>query len=332
MKYSRSEAKQWVRETLRGYTVVTTTPFKADLEIDVPALRRNVEATLALPGTNGLYMGSIYQEFWTLTLDERKLVTDVILEANAGRVPVIAGISHTSLKDSIDLARHAQAAGADLAMCWPPYWGPRNERGVDDYYRRIADAVDIGLCVYSSALAETGYYITPEQMVRLAEIDTVVAAKEASLSLSKYSAMLEAAGRLIPISSPLEEYHLYGLAAFGEAVMPKFLFGSSRPIYMQSAEKPHCVDFWRAVEAGDLEAARKPLAAILAVANDVHSKYLSKGEHNVALTKYAFSLFGIEAGTVRPPLAWPSQAEIDEFERVLRRNQLLDRPKHPRAA
>jgi len=323
MKYSRSEAKQWVRNTLRGYTVVTTTPFTADLEVDVATLRRNVEATLALPGTNGLYLGSIYQEFWTLTLDEKKLVTDVVIEANAGRVPVIAGVSHTSFKDSIELAKHAQAGGADLIMCWPPYWGPRAASGVEDYYKRIADAVDIGLCVYSSALAETGYYITPEQMVRLAEIDTVVAAKEASLSLSKYSAMMEAAGHLLPISSPLEEYHFYGLSAFGEDVMPKFLFGSSRPIYMQSAERPHCVDFWKAVEARDYEAARKPLRAILAVSNEVHSKYLSRGEHNVALTKYAFSLFGIEAGAVRPPLVWPTKAEIEELEAVLRANGLL---------
>jgi 4-hydroxy-tetrahydrodipicolinate synthase len=323
MKYARSEAKNWVKDTLRGYIVTTTTPFKPDLEVDYDALRRNVEMLLALPGTQGLYLGSVYQEFWTMTLDERKRVTDAILEANAGRVPVIGSVTHNSFKDSIDLAKHAQSSGTDLVMCWPPFFGPRSSDGVVSYYKRVADATDIGIVVYSSALSEIGYYITPEDMVRLAEIDTVVGAKEASLSLDKYSAMLAAAGHLLPISCPLEEYHLYGLAAFGPEIMPRFIFGSSRPIYMQTRDKPYCVEFWAAVEAGDFEGARRPLQKILRIANQLHSRYLSKGQHNVALTKHIMGMFGMIPGTVRPPLTPPPQEEVELAKQVLRAEGLL---------
>ncbi len=323
MNYTRSTAKSWVRDNLRGYITTTITPFKPDLEVDYAGLRKNVDLLLALPGVTGLYLGSVYQEFWTLTMDERKRVTDTIVDAVAGRAPVIASCSHTSLKDSIELARHAQSSGADLVMCWPPYFGPRSANGIYDYYRRLADASDIGICLYASGLAEIGYYITPAELVRLAEIDTIVAVKEASLSLDKYSAMIAAAGHLLPISCPLEEYHLYGLAAFGPERMPKFIFGSSRPIYMQSREEPHCLHFWQAIERGDYEAAKLPLQRILRVANELHSRFLAKGQHNVSLTKYIMGLVGMDVGTVRPPLAPPPADEIELAKQVLKAEGLL---------
>jgi 4-hydroxy-tetrahydrodipicolinate synthase len=323
MQYNRAAAKQWTRNSLSGYIVTTTTPFKNDLEIDYAGLRHNVDHLIGLPGARGLYLGSVYQEFWTLTMDERKRVTDAMIEANAGRVPIIAGVSHTSYKDSIELARHAQAAGADLVMCWPPYYGPRSADGVFDYYQKLASAVDIGICVYSSTLSELGYYITPAEMVRLAGIDTICLVKEAALSLDKYSAMLAAAGHLLPISCPLEEYHLYGLAAFGPAIMPKFLFGSSRPLYMQSKAKPYCAEFMAAIEAGDYEAARQPLQHIVRVANQLHSKFLAKGQHNVALTKAITEMFGMVGGAVRPPLYRAAADEVQAARALLQSEGLL---------
>ena len=323
MQYKRASAKQWTRDTLSGYIVTTTTPFKNDLEIDYAGLRHNVDHLIGLPGARGLYLGSVYQEFWTLTMDERKRVTDTMIEANAGRVPIIAGVSHTSYKDSIELARHAQTAGADLVMCWPPYYGPRSADGVFDYYQNLANAVDIGICVYSSTLSELGYYITPAEMVRLAGIDTICLVKEAALSLDKYSAMLAAAGHLLPISCPLEEYHLYGLAAFGPSIMPKFLFGSSRPLYMQSKAKPYCAEFMAAIEAGDYEAARQPLQHIVRIANQLHSKFLAKGQHNVALTKAITEMFGMIGGAVRPPLFRSSPDEVQMARALLQSEGLL---------
>ena len=152
------------------------------------------------------------QEFWTLTLEERKRVAGTILETVAGRVPVLVGVSHTSYRDAIDLAKHAQAGGADLVMAWPPYYGPRSAEGMHAFFKRLADAVDIGICTYSSTLSELGYYLTPEEVAKLAEIDTVCAVKEASLSLDKYSAMMMEAGHLLAISSPLD------LTACGHAI------------------------------------------------------------------------------------------------------------------
>jgi len=323
MQYARSDAMKWVKENLRGYSVTTTTPLTQDLEINFAGLKSNTERYLSLPGVNGLYVGSLYQEFWTQTLDERKAVTEAILTACNGRVPVVVNISHTSIKDSIDLASHAQRSGADLIMCWPPYYGPRSDDGVLAYYQRLAEAVDIGIATYTTTLHELGFYIRPELMARIAEIDTVVAAKEASLSLDKYSAMALAVGDRIAVSAPLEEYYFFGKTAF-PALTPNFIIGSSRPLYMQTQEQPNCAMFFSAIERGDIATAGHYLTRILRVANELHSRYLAKGVHHLTLMKFISTLYGFAGGPVRPPLAPPTEDEKAHAIGVLRDNGLLD--------
>jgi 4-hydroxy-tetrahydrodipicolinate synthase len=322
MKYSRSDALKWVKENFRGYSVTTTTPLLPDMEIDFPAIKSNTEKYMALPGVRGLYVGSLYQEFWTQTLDERKAVTAATLEACNGRMPVIVNITHTSIKDSIDLAKHAQSCGADLIMCWPPYYGPRSDDGVLAFYKRLADAVDIGIATYTTTLHELGFYIRPELMARIAEIDTVVAAKEASLSLDKYSAMALAVGDMIQVSAPLEEYYFFGKTAFPH-LTPNFIIGSSRPLYMQTQEKPNCANFFDAIEQGDIPTAAASLNKILRVSNELHSRYLAKGVHHLTLMKYISTLFGFAGGPVRPPLTPPTEEEKAHAITVLRDNGLL---------
>ncbi len=329
MKYTRSEAKSWVKKSLRGYIGVTTTPMMKNGEIDEAGLRHNVDFLLDLPGVKGLYMNSIYQEFWTMTLDERKRVADIVIEAVDGRAPVIVGANHTSARDVVDLCRHAQAAGADLAMVWPPYYGVRTEEGVHAYYEYVAERVEIGMCIYSTVLTELGHFLTPEAVEKLSKIDNICAVKEVSLSLSGYSQIMERCGHLLSISSPLEEYHLFGMAAYPDRV-PNFLLGSSRPIYMQDKDKPYCKQFWDAVERKDIAAASVAMRQILAVSNALHSRYLAKGTHNVALTKHITGLMGMAAGPVRPPMSAPPQEQIDEAVAVLTEAGLL--PKKLRMA
>jgi 4-hydroxy-tetrahydrodipicolinate synthase len=258
-----------------------------------------------------------------MTTPERKRVAEVVIESTAGRVPVIVGTSHTSVRDVLDLAQHAQAAGADLVMVWPPYYGPRTDDGMRAFYEYICERVDIGICIYSTTLAELGYILTPELVARLAEIENICAVKEASLNLNGYSAMMERVGHILAVSCPLEEYHLYGFTTFGPEVMPNFLLGSSRPLYMQNREHPHCADFFQAVERGDYDGARESLRRILKISQRLHSRYLTKGGHNVALTKYITGLFGMAAGPVRPPLSAPSREEMDEAVQVLMEAKLL---------
>lgn len=322
MKYVTTDAKKWVNQNLRGHIAVTTTPMTSDGEIDWTGLIHNVNFLLDLPGVNGIYLNSIYQEFWTMTDAEKRRVTETVIETVDGRQPVIVGCNHTSAKDTAALAKHAQEAGADLVMVWPPYYGVRTAEGVHAYYEYVAERVDIGMCIYSTTLPELGHFLTPEAVVRLAEIDNICAVKEVSLSLSGYSQMMQYAGNKVAISSPLEEYHLFGMTTF-PALTPKFLLGNSRPMYMQTKELPYCKDYWDAVEQEDLAKAGRALNPILAMSNALHSKYLSKGSHNIALTKYLTGLLGMASGPVRPPMSAAPIEQIDEAVAILTKFGIL---------
>jgi 4-hydroxy-tetrahydrodipicolinate synthase len=323
MDYRTSEAKSWVKRAFRGHTAILTTPMLPDGEIDERGLRSNTEFVLALPGVNGLYLNSIYQEFWTMTEAERKRVAEIVCETVARRVPVIVGCNCTSAREAVNFVRHAQQIGADMVMVWPPYYGVRTEDGVHAFYEYIAERVDIAIGIYSTTLHELGYHVTPEAVVRLAAIDNICAVKEVSLSLSGYSRMMELAGDLLTISSPFEEYHFYAMTAFPDRV-PNFLFGSSRPLYMQSKKRPYCADFWAAVERKDLDAARTALKPILAMSNLLHNRYLSSGAHNIALTKEITAMLGMAAGPVRPPMSAAPSDQVEEARQVLRKFGILE--------
>lgn len=315
-RYARSDAKRWAR-SLSGYLVVLTTPFDEAGELDEQGLRRNVDYTLSLPGATGLYVGSNYQEFWTLTLDERKRLTEIVVETTAGRGTVMIGVTDPSARNAVELARHAERAGADLLMLWPPYYGPRSDDGVQAYFEYVAERVDLGICTYSTTISELGFYITPDLATRLAGIDTVCGLKEGSRSLSGYTGMMEAAGDKLMISSPLEEYALFGLATYGRSRVPAVLLGSSRPLYVQSRRQPNCADFAQALSKGDVARASAALNQILAAANRLHNRFVSQGSHHVALVKYITSLHGMAAGPVRAPLTPPRAWEMEEARNVL---------------
>jgi len=317
MKYARRDAKQWARETLKDYFVVTTTPMKADLSIDEAGIAANIDRILRWDGAKGIYLNSIYQEFWTLTMAERKRLVEVSIKAVNGRVPVNVGINSSCTADVIELGQHAQEAGADLVMIWPPTFGQRSPEGVIEYYKEITAELDIGVCIYASALSEIGFQITAPMMLELAKIENIVAAKEASLNLATYLRTLEDVGDKICVSSPLEEYWLIGRAMLGDAKAPGFMLGSSRPLYMQNERRGLLNEFLEAANTGDLRQANTSLQEILLIANKLHNKYLSRGEHNVALTKVITGMFGYASGPVRPAITMPPADVVNDARKVL---------------
>lgn len=324
-RYVRSEARQWVRENLRGYFTVLYTPFRPDGEIDEAGLRRNVAATLALPGVRGLSVHSIHQEFWTLTDSERKRVVDIVIDAVGGKAPVVVGASDTSARNAVDLARHAQAAGADAVMIWPPYYGPRTADGVRTFYEYVAERIDIGMIVYSTTLAELGFYLSPDQVEALLPIEHLCAVQNTTLDFSSYAAMLERVGDRICVTTSLEEYFMFGKLVFADGRAPDFLLGASRPLFVQNSAQPRCARFIDAVFRKDFPAAAQEVRAIVEIAGKLQSRYFARGFHHIALSKELTRLFGMATGGTRPPLGAPTPEELAECAEILVAAGLIER-------
>jgi 4-hydroxy-tetrahydrodipicolinate synthase len=316
-RYTRSQARRWVRDNLRGYFTVLYTPFRPDGEIDDAGLRANVARTLALPGVRGLSVHSIHQEFWTLTDAERKRVVEIVIDAVAGKAPVVVGCSDTSARNVVDLARHAQAAGADAVMVWPPYYGPRTADGVRGFYEYVAERIDIGMIAYSTTLSELGYYLPPEQVEALLPIENLCAVQNTTLDFPSYASMLERVGERICVTTSLEETMLSGKLAFADGRTPDFLLGSSRPLFVQNAAQPRCGRFLDAILRRDYASAATEVRGIVEIAGKLQSRYFARGFHHIALSKALTGLFGMATGGTRPPLGSPSAEELAECTEIL---------------
>lgn len=316
-RYVRSGARRWVRDNLRGHFTVLYTPFLPDGEIDEAGLRANVARTLALPGVGGLSVHSIHQEFWTLTDAERKRVVEIVLEAVGGTAPVVVGCSDTSARNVVDLARHAEASGADAVMVWPPYYGPRTADGIRAFYEYVAERIDIGMVAYSTTLSELGYYLSPEQVEALLPIENLCAVQNTTPDFPSYAAMLERVGDRICVTTSLEETMLSGKLAFSDGRTPDFLLGASRPLFVQDAEQPRCGRFLEAVLAKDYETAAREVRGIVEIAGKLQSRYFARGFHHIALSKALTGLMGFATGGTRPPLGEPSAEELAECTAIL---------------
>jgi len=142
------------------------TPFTDDGErIDTAALERVVERLIA-GGVGGLVPGGSTGEFTTLSHAERRQLHEVTIEAAAGRVPVVAGTGALSTRETVELSKHAEDAGAAGVMIVPPYYDPLTWPELKAHYEAVAEAIDIPI-VYYNLPSATGQTLSAQQLAEL---------------------------------------------------------------------------------------------------------------------------------------------------------------------
>jgi len=134
---------------LHGIIPPLTTPFTKDGQVYEKGLRKLVEFQIE-GGVHGLFICGTYGSGPTMTLGERKLVHEIVVDQVAGRLTVVAHVGTTSTSQSMELAQHAQAAGADYVAAVPPYYLKHDERTVVEFFRNLAGSVDIPCFVYNN--------------------------------------------------------------------------------------------------------------------------------------------------------------------------------------
>lgn len=171
-----------------GSITALVTPFK-DGKVDEAALRRLIDFQLE-NGINGVVPCGTTGESATLNYEEHDHVIEVVIDAVAGRVPVIAGTGSNSTSETIQLTAHARKAGADAALLIAPYYNKPTQQGLYEHYRRVAEEVDIPIILYNVP-GRTGVNMLPETVARLSEIESIVGIKEATGDLKQVSEVIE---------------------------------------------------------------------------------------------------------------------------------------------
>ncbi|MFN0154804.1 MAG: dihydrodipicolinate synthase family protein [Gaiella sp.] len=141
------------------------TPFTPDGAVDRDALRRVVRFALAC-GSHGVVAFGLAGEVLKLSADERRDLTDVILDEVAGAVPVFVGAGAPSVRASIELAQHAERAGADCIVLPAPMGGSVGDVALVEYFATIAASVSVPVMI-QDAPAYLGVGLGPELVKRV---------------------------------------------------------------------------------------------------------------------------------------------------------------------
>ncbi len=175
-------------KTLAGVLPILVTPFDDEGRLDEESLRNLVEFFIAR-GCHGLTVLGIAGEVHKLSDAERQRLVEVVVDQARGRVPVVVGTGHSGFEVAAELSRAAEAAGADALLVMPPYVIRPDPDGIYEYYKTIAEAVNIPIVVQDEPTT-TGVNLPAALIARLGEIPGVAYAKvEAQPTPPKFTAI-----------------------------------------------------------------------------------------------------------------------------------------------
>jgi 4-hydroxy-tetrahydrodipicolinate synthase len=167
-----------------GAMVALVTPFRKG-EIDFETLGELITFQLE-NGIDGIVPVGTTGESPTLSHPEHKKVIERIVKTVAGQVPVIVGAGSNSTAEAIELTAFAKSVGADATLQVDPYYNKPTQEGFYQHFKAIAEEVDLPVVLYDIP-GRCGAGMTPETIIRLSEIENIVAIKEATGKLDHAS-------------------------------------------------------------------------------------------------------------------------------------------------
>jgi 4-hydroxy-tetrahydrodipicolinate synthase len=232
-------------DALRGSIPPLITPFR-DGVVDYDAYARLVEFQVE-EGSHGILVNGTTSEPSSLTVEERNRLVDVAVEANAGRVTLVAATGSQSYAETEALTRHAAAHGAvDALLIVTPYYSRPPQRGLVEYYRRLNALHDKPWMIYHIP-GRAAVDVKQETVREIADTcPTFVGLKHASLDLAFVSDLIEEHGDGLRIFVGLEELSFPMMAVGACGLMNAVGNLCPKPL----------ADMCEAVWRGDLFAAR----------------------------------------------------------------------------
>jgi 4-hydroxy-tetrahydrodipicolinate synthase len=316
MHYTRSEAKAWARENLVGQWTTMMTPFTPEDELDEKGLAANVEHVLRL-GTRGLGFSWNMGEFWSLTQDERYRLMELAPRLVHDRAQVAFQVTDTCLKDVVAMARRAEELGFDFVILAAPYMVTKTEEQVVDWVAQVAERVNIGIAFYNSP--QFGVVLSAKALSKMADLETMIAIKEASFNLGLSIDTHLQAGAKAVVSMPDEEIFFVG-EPYG--IRQQVMFANTSDWRFDTESSHNYVRYIDLATHGRWDEARELYAKIRPI-KAVSRKWWGRlvgrtgGALPVQMVKYWGELMGMAGGPVRPPLLPLTPTEREEMRHDL---------------
>ncbi|MEK3948621.1 dihydrodipicolinate synthase family protein [Paenibacillus sp. FSL H7-0703] len=275
-----------------GVYVALVTPFTAELEIDHKRLTELCEHLIA-NGISGLVPTGSLGEYAALSPEERSQVVHTVIDAAAGRVPVVVGSAAPSTKQAVQWIQHAKDAGAAGVMALPPINYNPLPHEVTAHYEALSE-VGLPIIAYNNP-HDYKVDLTPDILADLSRIENIVAVKEFS-------------GDVRRIHAILAQTELEVMVGVDNLAMEGALFGATGWISgVPNALPKEGVELFRLAQAGNMAEASALYRRLLPLFHYDASPQL------VQSIKYMMELAGFPVGPTRPPRLALPQADYDRI-------------------
>lgn len=283
----------------KGIIPPVVTPFDADGEIKVGAIRKNVRFLLD-KGVHGICFGGSTGEGHTLTGDELVTIAEECAAEVNGAVPLIAGIIVNSTRDAVQKAKRMEGLVDAFQITPVHYLFKPDEDATYRHFETITGETDKPVLIYNVI---PWNYLSPALLVRLMEgLPGILGVKQSAGDLKLFADLM--------ITAP-EGKRIY--SAIDALLYPSFAMGSHGTIAANPAAVPGpCVALWNAVQAGDHKRGREIHEALLRFWNAIFADNLP------ANVKTALALQGCDAGLPRAPMPATSPETKAKIEAALK--------------
>jgi 4-hydroxy-tetrahydrodipicolinate synthase len=272
-----------VKTNFRGSFTAMVSPFKNG-SLDERAFRDLVDWQIA-EGTNGLVPVGTTGESPTLSHEEHRQVVGWCIAQAKSRVPVIAGAGSNCTAEAIELARHAEKAGAAAVLVVTPYYNKPTQEGLYQHFKAVNDAIGIPIIIYNIP-GRSVIDMSVETMKRLYELPNIAGVKDATANVVRVTQQRQELG---------EDFNQ--LSGEDATALGFMAHGGHGCISVTSNVAPRmCAEFQGACLRGDFATALRLHEKLM----PLHAALFA--ETNPAPAKYALSLLGRCADTVRLPM------------------------------
>ena len=292
---------------LSGVVVAVVTPFTEDGKLDEVNLKRITSYILG-KGVHGIMTTGGNGEGPHLLREERKTVTQIVVETVKGHIPVIAGTAACSTMETILLTNDAAEVGADAAIVTPPFYYILPDNCLYEHYERLSGSVDIPVIIYNNPLY-TGNNLQPELIAKLADIDGIIGLKQSNADLGQLVEVIRLVGDSISVLTGIDSQFYPSLCAGSKGI-----FSTVACVVPQLM-----VDLFSAFMKSDHKTASGIHARLQSL-----NRFFEYDPGYVGPCKEALTMLGLPAGPVRKPLPHLTEQHRRQMKQTLSDLGLLD--------
>ena len=242
----------------------------------------------------------------TLSHDEHMRLTEIAVDAAAGKAAVMAGTGSNSTAEAIRLIQHAEKAGADAALSVAPYYNKPTQEGIYQHYKAINDATGLPIFIYNIP-GRSVINVTDETLARLSELPNIAGVKDATGDLTR-PYMLRAAGGESLTQFTGEDLTAVAFNAAG---------GHGCISVVSNLMPKRTAEIQEACMRGDFAQAATMQEELVMLCDVLFS------ETSPSPAKYALSLMGKCSAELRLPLVQPSDKVKENITKAIKQLSLI---------